>query len=94
MMLQMLWSLFTAYPRRTVNALALFFALAGGLLLLMTRIREQRAIARMLASDVDARVNESAMIDVPTQRLNQFFYGFASAALLFGLLLSEASTQL
>ncbi|MFI8479967.1 hypothetical protein ACIGCM_05270 [Pseudomonas sp. NPDC078700] len=94
MFLQVLWSFFSAYPRRTANCLALFFAVAGGLLLLMTRLREQRAHARMLASDVEAQVSEPTMIDKPTQRLNQFFYSFGSVALVLGLLLSEFSTQL
>ncbi|WP_339486366.1 hypothetical protein [Pseudomonas sp. EL_65y_Pfl2_R95] len=93
MFVQLLWSFFSAYPRRTLNALALFFALIGGLLLVMTRLREQRALARLLAGDSEV-VTESVSIDPPTQRVNKFFYSFGSIALAAGLLLSEFSTQL
>ncbi len=43
MSLQYLWNLFSTYPAQVLNGLALFFALAGGWLLLATRLREQRA---------------------------------------------------
>jgi hypothetical protein len=49
MSLQMLWSLFLAHPAVAMNTLALFFGLAGAWLCLMTRLREQRGQARMLA---------------------------------------------
>ncbi|MGX5220596.1 MULTISPECIES: hypothetical protein [Pseudomonas] len=93
MFLQALWSLFLAYPGRTLNSLALFFALAGAALLLMTRFREQRALARMAGCDAEEQADGAAMIELPTQRLNPFFYSFASAALVLGLLLSELSTR-
>ncbi|WP_339511177.1 hypothetical protein [Pseudomonas sp. RL_15y_Pfl2_60] len=94
MFLQALWSLFLAYPGQTVNGLALFFAVAGAALLVMTRIREQRALARMASSNAGKQADGAAMIELPTQRLNPFFYSFASVALVLGLLLSELSTQL
>ena len=49
MSLQVLWSLFLAHPAGAVNSLALFFAVAGAWLCLMTRVREQRGMARVLA---------------------------------------------
>lgn len=97
MFLQVLWSLFSTYPGRTVNCLALFFTVAASALLVMTRLREQRALTRSIAGDaakMDVAFCEQPNLDARTQRLNQFFYGFGSACLVCGLALSWVSTQL
>lgn len=91
MSLQVLWSLFLAYPAQLLNGLALFFALAGAWLLLATRVREQRVLAQLPAQGQlsDAEYAE----DEPSARINRFFYGFALATLMLALLVSWASTQ-
>lgn len=92
MSLQALWSLFLAHPAHMLNALALFFALAGSWLLLATRVREQRAVTRLVA---DSELGEEATLqDEPIQRLNRFFYAFGGLSLGVALLLSWGSTQL
>lgn len=92
MSVQALWSLFLAYPGQWLNGLALFFALAGAWLLLATRMREQRASARLLASDEGAE--QDFLFDEPMLRLNRFFYRFGYLCLGAALLLSWGSTQL
>lgn len=91
MSLQYLWTLFSTYPAQTINALALFFAVAGSWLLLATRLREQRAGAR-LAAEMDQLDGEASLLDEPTRRINRFFYAFGAAALSVALLLSWYST--
>lgn len=93
MSLQYLWTLFSSYPAQTINALALFFAVAGSGLLIATRLREQRAMAR-LAGDLDELGGDASLLDEPTRRINRFFYSFAAATLGAALLLSWHSTGL
>lgn len=95
MSVQALWSLFLAYPGQLLNALALFFAMAGAWLLLVTRMREQRAAARVLAgSEMEELAEPNYVMDEPTLRLNRFFYRFGYACLVVALIVSWASTQL
>lgn len=95
MSLQALWSLFLAHPAQAVNGLALFFTVAGSWLLLATRVREQRAVARLVASsELDEMDEETSLQDEGTLRLNRFFYGFGGATLGVALLLSWFSTSL
>ncbi|MFI8738530.1 hypothetical protein JWV26_05395 [Ectopseudomonas toyotomiensis] len=91
MSLQMLWSLFLVHPAGVVNSLALFFALAGAWLCLMTRVREQRGMARVLAQ---GELDESEAQDERTVRINRFFYRFGAVCLGAALLLSWLSTRL
>ena len=94
MSLQMLWSLFIGQPAQVLNGLALFFALAGAWLLLATRLREQRAVARLLVNgEADAMSEQACVFDEPTLRLNRFFYRFGYASLLLALAVSWSSTQ-
>lgn len=90
MSLQVLWSLFLAHPAGAVNSLALFFAVAGAWLCLVTRVREQRGLARVLA-DGELDVQDQ---DERTLRINRFFYRFGAACLGSALLLSGFSTRL
>lgn len=95
MSLQMLWSLFREQPGQVVNGLALFFALAGAWLLLATRLREQRAVARLLVdSEAEAMQEPACVFDEPTLRLNRFFYRFGYASLALALAVSWLSTWL
>ncbi|VXB71373.1 conserved hypothetical protein [Pseudomonas sp. 8AS] len=93
MSLQALWSLFLNHPAQALNALALFFAGAGSWLLLATRVREQRSLAR-LASQSPLELDTASLLDEPGLRLNRFFYRFAICTLLLALLLSWYSTGL
>lgn len=95
MSLQALWLLIEAQPGQWLNGLALFFALAGAWLLLATRMREQRALARLLAGNqLNELAEQGYAVDEPTLRLNRFFYRFGHACLASALLLSWLSTQL
>ena len=95
MSLQLLWSLFLGHPAQWINGLALFFALAGAWLLLATRMREQRAAARLLAgNEMDEAPALDCLFDEPTLRLNRFFYRFGSASLGLALLVSWVSTRI
>lgn len=77
MSLQALWALFLAHPAQAVNGLALFFGVAGAWLLLATRARERRALARWAA---EGEAGEEALpMDEATLRINLFFYRFGAA---------------
>lgn len=91
MLLQVLWSLFLAHPAGAVNSLALFFAVAGGWVCLMTRLREQRGLARVLAQGALAA---GQVEDERALRINRFFYRFGAVCLGAALLLSWFSTRL
>jgi hypothetical protein len=95
MSLQLLWSWFSGQPAQVLNGLALFFALAGAWLLVVTRLREQRAVARLLVDgEADAMAEQACVFDEPMQRLNRFFYRFGYASLALALAVSWSSTQL
>ncbi|MGE8500941.1 MAG: hypothetical protein ACN6P1_01740 [Pseudomonas sp.] len=94
MSLQVLWSLFLAHPGVAVNALALLFAVAGGWLCLMTRLREQRVQARVLAQGELDSLDEVPSFDERTLRINRFFYRFGAVCLSAALVLSWFSTRL
>ncbi|HUE90666.1 hypothetical protein [Pseudomonas sp.] len=95
MSMQTLWSLFLGQPGQMLNGLALFFGLAGAWLLLATRLREQWAMARLIAgSEMDNMAGPACAFDEPTLRLNRFFSGFGYATLGLALLLSWVSTGL
>jgi hypothetical protein len=95
MSLQVLWSLCQSYPAQVVNGLALFLALAGGWLLLATRLREQRAAVRpLLEGELAEMTADELPADVRVARLNRFFYAFGGACLLAALGLSWVSTGL
>ncbi|MDO9623265.1 MAG: hypothetical protein Q7J46_04685 [Pseudomonas sp.] len=94
MSLQALWSVFLAHPAQSLNALALFFGLAGSWLLLATRVREQRAVTRVIAGgDTKDMAEEVYLFEGPTHRLNRFFYRFGFVSLAGSLSLSWGSTQ-
>lgn len=97
MSLEVLWSLGLAYPAQVVNGLALFLALAGSWLLLATRWRERRALARVLMESEGEALLEAlapSAADAALDRLNRFFYAFGLGSLGGGLALSWFSTTL
>ncbi len=94
MSLQALLALGLAHPSQLINGLALFFAVAGGWLLVATRLRERRAVAQLAAdTELDEQGEEASLLDEPTLRLNRFFNGFGFACLAAALLVSWLSTQ-
>lgn len=95
MSLQVLWSLVVNHPAQVVNGLALFLALAGGWLLLATRLRGQRAVARVLAGDGVGGMDSASLANhAQVERLNRFFYAFGAFSLGAALYLSWLSTGL
>ncbi|MEE4462689.1 hypothetical protein HA520_05605 [Azotobacter chroococcum] len=80
-------------PSLLLNTVALFFALAGSWLLLATRLREQRALAR-LAGEGELGEEGAWALEAATGRVNRFFYRFGAGTLLLALLLSWSSTRL
>jgi len=92
MSLQALFSLALSHPAQAINALAMFFAVAGSWLLIATRIRQQRAVAGLVADSELAESAELASLDMSTQQLNRFFNRFGYACLGLALLVSWFST--
>ena len=88
MSLQTLFSLALSHPAQSINALALFFAVAGSWLLIATYIRQRRAVSGLVTDSA-----ELAALDVSTQQLNRFFTGFGYACLGIALAVSWFSTQ-
>ncbi|MCU1718836.1 hypothetical protein [Pseudomonas sp. 5P_3.1_Bac2] len=74
-----------------INALALFLAVAGSWLLVATRIRYSRAMARVAAKGKQAG---GYGMDAATARINRFFTSFGAACLGLALAVSWFSTQL
>lgn len=94
MSLQLLWSWCESYPAQVANGLALFLALAGSWLLLATRLREQRAAARLLLDGELSSLAAESVADVQVARLNRFFYVFGGLCLGAALALSWLSRGL
>jgi uncharacterized protein YfaP (DUF2135 family) len=90
MSLHALYALFSAQPGRCLNCLALFFAVAGAWLWLVTSYRQQTAVRPLAFS---AQSNAVSVADEATQRLNRFFYQFGSMCMACALLLSWSSTH-
>jgi len=93
MSLQTLFSLALSHPAQSINALALFFAVAGSWLLIATHIRQRRAVSGLVADADIAESAELAALDISTQQLNRFFTGFGYACLGIALAVSWFSTQ-
>jgi hypothetical protein len=78
-----------------LNLLALFFCVAGGWLLVATRLREQSAtVAGSNAADGSLQTMqvEAGGVDAgKAAALNRFFYLFGGLTLAFGLALSMGS---
>ena len=87
---QAIWMYCLDNPARAINALALFYALAGGWLCAATQLRVARASAQ-LATNADTELTT----DVPeaSRRVNRMFYSVGGAFLALALLLSLVSTR-
>ena len=94
MSLQALYLSCLAHPAQALNSLDMFFAIAGSWLLLATRMREQRAQARLSAAGALEDIEDDGELDDATLRLNRFFNRFGLVALSGALCLSCYSTQL
>lgn len=88
---QALWMYCLDNPARALNALALFYAVAGGWLWAATQLRVARAAAR-LATSADTEM--AAEIPESTRRVNRMFYCVGGACLALAMLLSLISTGL
>ena len=96
MPVQWLVATYLSSPAQALNAVALFFALAGAFLWLATRWRERRLAARWLTETGAEAMNAEAVAAVsePMQRINRFFYRFGAGCLALSLSLSWLSTTL
>lgn len=77
------------------NALALLVACPGAGLLFITRLREQRAMARLAAQSEERAIDQPMLfLDVRTERANRLAYRVGYACLGLALLISYLSTHL
>ncbi|AIG02903.1 putative lipoprotein [Pseudomonas fluorescens] len=82
-------------PALLLNTTALLIACPGAGLLFVTRLREQRAMARLAAQSEDRAIDQPMLfLDVRTERSHRLGYRIAFACLALALLLSWASTRL
>ncbi|MFC0712109.1 hypothetical protein [Azorhizophilus paspali] len=81
-------------PSLLLNGAALLFAIAGSWLLLATRLREQRALARLVGERELDDEERTWALEAATVQINRFFYRFGAGTLLLALLLSWSSTRL
>ena len=87
--LQAAWLYYLENPAFVLNALALFYGLAGGWLWVATQLRSARAAAR-LATD------PAMPGDIPsaaTQRINRVFYSVGGVCLALATVLTLVSTE-
>tara|TARA_R110000751_G_scaffold249300_1_gene349020 strand:+ start:411 stop:689 length:279 start_codon:yes stop_codon:yes gene_type:complete len=89
--LQAAWLYYLAHPALVINALALFFAVAGSWLWLATQLRGLLAAQRIATAPETPQLHTS---DRATQRSNRLFYRVGGLSLGLALLLSMISTQL
>lgn len=78
-------------PAWALNALALFFCVAGGWLLVATRLREQFASTLSGSSAADGSLQALSVEGGKGAVLNRFFYVFGSLTLALGLAMSLGS---
>ena len=82
-------------PALLLNTAALLIACPGAGLLFVTRLREQRAMARLAAqSELRAIDQPMLFLDVLTQRTHRLFYRLGFVCLGLALLVSWISTRL
>lgn len=91
MSLQSLWSLSGFNPAWALNLLALFFCVAGGWLLVATRLREQFAATVSGSNAADGSLQTLSVNAGKGAVLNRFFYRFGGMTLALGLAISVGS---
>ena len=78
-----------------INVVALAVACPGAALLLITRLREQRAMAKLTAQSEDRAIDQPMLyLDVRTERAPRLAYRIGFACLGLALLTSWISTHL
>ncbi|MCF5722242.1 hypothetical protein [Pseudomonas syringae] len=78
-----------------INGVALAVACPGAALLLITRLREQRAMAKLTAQSEDRAIDQPILfLDVRTERAHRLAYRIGFACLGLALLTSWISTHL
>ena len=84
-----------ALPALLINVLALLVACTGAALLFITRLREQRAMAKLTAQSEDRAIDQPILfLDVRTERAHRLAYRIGFACLGLALLTSWISTHL
>ncbi|EZI27340.1 hypothetical protein PUN49_22520 [Pseudomonas extremaustralis] len=77
------------------NVVALAVACPGAALLLITRLREQRAMADLTAQSEDRAIDQPMLfLDVRTERAHRVAYRIGFACLVLALAASWLSTRL
>lgn len=78
-----------------INGVALAVACPGAALLLITRLRERRAMAKLTAQSEDRAIDQPMLfLDVRTERAHRLAYRIGFACLGLALLTSWISTHL
>ena len=78
-----------------INTAALLIACPGAVLLFITRLREQRAMANLAAQSEERAIDQPMLfLDVRTERSHRLGYRISFACLSLALLLSWLSTRL
>jgi hypothetical protein len=84
-----------ALPALLINAVALLVACPGAVLLFITRLREQRALADLTAKSEDRAIDLPMLfLDVRTERAHRLAYRVGFACLGLALAVSWLSTHL
>lgn len=84
-----------ALPALLTNVVALAVACPGAGLLLMTRLREQRAMADLTSQSDDRAIDQPMLfLDVHTERAHRLAYRIGFACLGLALAISWLSTRL
>lgn len=84
-----------ALPALLINAVALLIACPGAGLLVITRLRAQRAMAELSAQSENRSIDQPMLfLDVRTERAHRVAYRIGFACLGLALAVSELSTQL
>lgn len=91
MSLQSLWLLSSLNPSWALNLLALFFCVAGGWLMIATRLRAQFAGSVAARNAAEGPLQTLSVEPVRGASLNRFFMGFGAMSLVLGLAISLAS---
>ncbi|HDZ56785.1 MAG TPA: hypothetical protein ENI17_01505 [Pseudomonas xinjiangensis] len=87
---QTAWMYYLANPATAVNALALFYAVAGSWLWVATQLRSARANAHLSTSPAVATPSD---LEAATQRINRVFYAVGGVCMTLALLLSVISSR-
>ncbi|MCI1739281.1 MULTISPECIES: hypothetical protein [Pseudomonas] len=83
-----------ALPGLLINVVALSVACSGAALLFITRLKEQRAMARLAAQSEERAIDQPMLfLDVRTERAHRLAYRIGFACLGLALLVSWISTR-